>query len=72
MANTPSEKALRQRVVDVLQYIPGGALLFAVVPMLVLGYLGWFYYGADHIDGAFYSVNFEHITVTQQPPWIKR
>jgi hypothetical protein len=62
---------LRRRVASIIQHIPGGALLFAVVPLVVLGYLGWFYYGAEHLDQAFYALKAEKLTVTPQPDWIK-
>lgn len=59
------------RVSQWLKFIPGGALLFAVVPLIVLGYLGWFYYGAEHLDQALYSLQKENLKVTPQPPWIR-
>ncbi len=71
MASTEIKTNLRQRVSAALQNLPGGALLFAIVPVVVLGYLGWFYYGASHLDRALYSVRAEHLQVTPQPPWIK-
>lgn len=58
-------------LLKVFKHIPGAALMFAVVPLLVLGYLGWFYYGADHLDLALYSLRQENLVVTQQPEWIK-
>lgn len=71
MGSAPKESSLSQRIAGVLQYVPGGALLFAVVPMLVLGYFGWYFYGADHLDQAFYSVQVDQLSVTPQPAWIK-
>ncbi len=62
---------LRSRIAHVVQHIPGGALLFAVGTLVVLGYFGWYYYGADHLDQAFYSLRLEKLVVTPQPPWIK-
>jgi hypothetical protein len=62
---------LRAKIAYVFQHIPGGALLFAVGTLIVLGYFGWYYYGADHLDQAFYSLRLEKLTVTPQPPWIK-
>lgn len=56
---------------SVLQRIPGAALLFAVVPLVVLGYLGWFYYGAEHLDNALYSLQKKNLAITEQPAWIK-
>ncbi len=71
MDSSAEKKSFRQRALAVLQYIPGGALLFAIVPLVILGYFGWFYYGADHLDQAFYSIRAENLAVTAQPPWIK-
>lgn len=62
---------LRERIARVAQRIPGGALLFAVALMIVLGYFGWYYYGADHLDRALYSLQLEKLSVTPQPAWIK-
>ncbi len=45
--------------------------MFAVVPLLVLGYLGWYYYGADHIDLALYSLRKENLNASRQPDWIQ-
>lgn len=59
------------RAASVLQHVPGASLLFAIVPLFVLGYLGWFYYGAEHLDKALYSLKQENLTVTQQPDWIQ-
>jgi hypothetical protein len=71
MGSAPQESSLRNRLVGILKYVPGGALLFAVVPMLLLGYLGWYYYGAEHLDRALYSVSVDQLMVTPQPNWIK-
>jgi hypothetical protein len=56
---------------QLLQYIPGGALLFAVVPLLILGYFGWYYWGAEHLDKALYAVRIENLETTPQPTWIR-
>ncbi len=58
-------------IVGTLQHIPGAALLFAVGPLLVLGYLGWYYYGADHLDQALYSLKQDKLEITPAPEWIK-
>ncbi len=50
--------------------LPGAALLFAVVPLLILGYAGWFYWGAEHLNRALYAVKLENLIVTPQPQWI--
>ncbi len=62
---------LRSNIAFVIQHIPGGALLFAAMSLIVLGYFGWYYYGADHLDQALYSLQLEKLTVTPQPAWIK-
>jgi hypothetical protein len=62
---------MRSIIAHVVQHIPGGALLFAVGTLVVLGYFGWYYYGADHLDQAFYSLRLEKLVVTPQPAWIK-
>ncbi len=62
---------LRSKIAFVVQHIPGGALLFAVFTLIVLGYFGWYYYGAEHLDQALYSLRLEKLSVTPQPDWIK-
>lgn len=69
MSSTAS-KSLRERFFSIWQYVPGGALLFAVIPLVILSYLGWFYYGAQHLDHALYALTPENMTVTPQPAWI--
>lgn len=71
MPSPDAKQNVTQRIIAVWQMIPGGALLFAVVPLLLLSYFGWYYYGAEHIDQAFYSVRKEQMTLTPQPAWIK-
>ncbi|QDV24237.1 hypothetical protein [Aureliella helgolandensis] len=56
---------------NVIKRVPGGALMFAVIPLLFLGYFGWYYYGAEHLDHALYNLRLENLTVTDQPAWIK-
>ena len=63
--------SLRSRVAAIVQHIPGGALLFAVGSLVIFGYFGWYYYGADHLDHALYSLRMEKLAVSPQPPWIK-
>ncbi len=63
--------SLRNRIAAIIQHIPGGAVLFAVVALVIFGYFGWYYYGADHLDHALYSLRLEKLAVTPQPPWIK-
>ncbi len=68
--SSPAQKSFRERFAGIWQYVPGGALLFAIVPLVLLSYLGWFYYGAQHLDQALYALTAEHLTVTSQPAWI--
>ncbi len=63
--------SLRNRIAAIIQHIPGGAVLFAVGALVIFGYFGWYYYGADHLDHALYSLRLEKLAVTPQPPWIK-
>ncbi len=62
---------LRNRLVALLQHLPGGGLLVAVILLVVLGYFGWTYYAAEHLDRALYSLRYENLAITPQPPWIK-
>lgn len=54
-----------------MQYIPGGALLFCLAPLLVLGYFAWRNWGAEHLDKALYAVRIENLVTTPQPTWIR-
>ena len=45
-----------------LKDMPGASLLFAIGPLVTLGYLAWVYYGADHLNRTFYSLKQENIT----------
>ena len=54
-----------------MHYIPGGALLFAVTPLLILGYFAWRNWGAEHLDVALYAVKIENLVTTPQPTWIR-
>ncbi len=60
-----------QTLVKWMQYIPGGALLFCVAPLLVLGYFAWRNWGAEHLDKALYAVRIENLVTTPQPTWIR-
>ena len=60
-----------QRLAQWMHYIPGGALLFAVAPLLILGYFAWKNWGAEHLDVALYAVRIENLVVTPQPTWIR-
>lgn len=49
---------------------PGSGLAFAVVPLLLIGYLGWYHYGAKRLDVSLYALKLENIEITPQPRWI--
>lgn len=59
------------RLVQFMHYVPGGALLFAVMPLLFLGYFAWYHWGAEHLDKALYAVRLENLVTTPQPTWIR-
>lgn len=69
--DSAATQSLRSKLALVARHIPGGALLFAVLMLVVLGYFGWYYYGAEHLDQALYSLRLENMTVTPKPDWIK-
>ncbi|MEM8736218.1 MAG: hypothetical protein AAGG44_18450, partial [Planctomycetota bacterium] len=71
MESSEEQPGFVQRATSVLKHIPGAALMFAVVPLLVLGYLGWYHYGAEHLDQALYSLDQEQLQVTQPPEWVE-
>ena len=54
-----------------MHYVPGGALLFAVAPLLILGYFAWLNWGAPHLDQALYAIKIENLVTTPQPTWIR-
>ncbi|MDX1925900.1 MAG: hypothetical protein SFV81_05250 [Pirellulaceae bacterium] len=60
-----------QSLAQWMHYIPGGALLFAVTPLLILGYFAWRNWGAEHLDVALYAVKIENLVTTPQPTWIR-
>ena len=53
-----------------MHIVPGGALLFALIPLVVCGYLGWYYYGSKTLDQTLYSLRMDQVQVTDQPRWI--
>lgn len=61
----------QQRFAYIMHVVPGGALLFAFIPLVVCGYLGWYYYGSKKLDQALYALAIEQITLTEQPTWIQ-
>ncbi|MBU6237469.1 MAG: hypothetical protein KGQ51_06545 [Planctomycetes bacterium] len=56
-----------------MQSIPRAAILSLVGPLILLlvGYLGWRYYGAKALDSTFYAVKPENIHMTNTPAWLK-
>ena len=60
-----------QQFAQWMHYVPGGALLFAVAPLLIIGYFAWYYWGAHHLDTALYAVKLENLVTTPQPTWIR-
>jgi hypothetical protein len=56
-----------------IQSIPRAAVLSLIGPVILLlvGYLGWRYYGAEALDSAFYAVKPENIHLTNTPAWLK-
>lgn len=72
MSEEEKKPSTLARVTEVLKNLPGASLLFAIGPLMVLGYLGWYYYGAEHLDRALYSLKQANIqVVSPTPPWIK-
>ncbi|RMF39427.1 MAG: hypothetical protein D6753_13785, partial [Planctomycetota bacterium] len=59
-----------QRLRAGVRCVPGAGFLFAVIPLVVLGYVGWYFYGAEHLDRALYSLQKENLHVTAQPAWV--
>jgi hypothetical protein len=53
-----------------IRHLPGGGLLFAIIPLLILGYFGWYYYGAEHLDRTLFALREDNIELTPQPKWI--
>lgn len=66
----PPPPTLLQRWGTGLRSLPGSGLLFAVIPLLILGYFGWYYYGAEHLDRTFYLLKMDNIELTPRPEWI--
>lgn len=56
-----------------IQAIPRAAMLSMVGPVLLLliGYLGWRYYGAKALDSTFYAIKPENIHLSNHPTWLK-
>lgn len=55
-----------------LKHLPRTVVLSFVGPacLLILGYIGWCYYGAGKLDHTFYSLELPNLHVTPQPAWI--
>ncbi len=69
MAN--ETRSFRDRMLHVLHVVPGGSLLFALIPLVIFGYWGWYHYGAIHIDRQLYSLKIDQVRISTQPSWIK-
>lgn len=69
-APPPPPPTLFERWGARIRTLPGGGWLFALIPLLILGYFGWYYYGAEHLDRTLYSLKMESIELTPQPDWI--
>lgn len=67
----PPPPTVWQVLAERVRNTPGSGLAFAVVPLLVIGYLGWYYYGAKQLDRTLYSLKLENIEITPQPRWIR-
>lgn len=59
------------KLYSIMKRVPGGALMFAVLPLAIISYLAWYYYGAEHLDQALYSLRADNLEATQQPDWIR-
>lgn len=66
----PPPPTLWQVIGERIKNTPGSGLAFAVIPLLILGYLGWYYYGAKQLDRTLYALKLEKIEITPQPAWI--
>lgn len=69
MAN--ETRSFRDRMLHVLHVVPGGSLLFALIPLVIFGYWGWYHYAANRIDRTFYSLKIDQVQISTQPAWIK-
>lgn len=69
---TTSEADWLGRLYLGFQLIPRGAMLSIVGPLVLalLGYFGWRFWGAEHLDRALYALSAERMDVTAQPDWI--
>lgn len=59
-------QVIGQRIRDT----PGSGMAFAIIPLVLFGYLGWYYYGAKRFDVSMYALKLENIEITPQPKWI--
>lgn len=70
MDSSTEPRSISQKLAGFVKRIPGGSLIFAVFPLVLISYLAWFYYGAEHIDRTLYALRLENIHATEQPAWI--
>ncbi len=56
-----------------LQAIPRAAILSLIGPsiLLLVGYMGWRYYGAKALDSTFYALKQENVHLTNTPTWLR-
>lgn len=66
-----AESEKEGKLYRIMKRVPGGALMFAVLPLAILSYIAWYYYGAEHLDQVLYSLRPENVEVTKQPEWIR-
>ena len=56
-----------------LKSIPRSAILSTVGPvaLMLTGYLGWRYYGAEALDTKYYALREENIHISDKPVWLR-
>jgi hypothetical protein len=54
-----------------LKALPGAGFVFALIPLLLIGYFGWYHWGAEHLDRALYALRMENVELTPQPGWLR-
>lgn len=71
MPESKSKEPEEGKLQSLLKRVPGGALIFATIPLVAISYFAWFHYGAEHLDHALYSLDPEKLKITEQPEWIR-
>ncbi|HBE70144.1 MAG TPA: hypothetical protein DDW52_18505 [Planctomycetaceae bacterium] len=72
MPESKSKEPEEGKLQSLLKRVPGGALIFAVIPLAAISYFAWFHYGAEHLDQALYSLDANKLRITEQPDWIRQ